>query len=38
MAHFDVAGELRPHVRGQVEALAASVDTLLVCTTATLQD
>ena len=34
MAHFDVAGELRPHVRGQVEALAASVDTLLVCTTA----
>jgi rhamnosyltransferase len=38
MAHFDVAGELRPHVRGQVEALAASVDTLLVCTTAQLQD
>ena len=34
MAHYDVAGELRPHVRGQVEALAASVDTLLVCTTA----
>ena len=29
MAHYDVAGELRPHVRGQVEALAASVDTLL---------
>ena len=25
MAHYDVAGELRPHVRGQVEALAASV-------------
>ncbi|RYB95395.1 hypothetical protein EUA93_14220 [Nocardioides oleivorans] len=38
MAHYDVAGELRPHVRGQVEALAASVDTLLVCTTAHLQD
>ena len=38
MAHYDVAGELRPHVRGQVEALAASVDTLLVCTTADLQD
>lgn len=38
MAHYDVAGELRPHVRGQVEALAASVDTLLVCTTASLQD
>ena len=38
MAHYDVAGELRPHVRGQVEALAASVDTLVVCTTAQLQD
>ena len=38
MAHYDVAGELRPHVRGQVEALAASVDRLLVCTTASLQD
>ena len=38
MAHYDVAGELRPHVRGQVEALAASVDTLLVCTTAQLTD
>lgn len=38
MAHYDVAGELRPHVKGQVEALAASVDTLVVCTTARLQD
>ncbi len=38
MAHYDVAGALRPHVRGQVEALAASVDTLVVCTTAHLQD
>lgn len=38
MAHYDVAGALRPHVRGQVEALAASVDKLVVCTTARLQD
>ncbi len=39
MAHYDVAGVLRPHVRGQVEALAASVDKLVVCTTSpTLQD
>src|SRR5918998_6528752 len=38
MAHYDVAGVLRPHVRGQVEALAASVDRLVVCTTACLQD
>lgn len=38
MAHYDVAGALRPHVRGQVEALAASVDKLVVCTTAQLQD
>jgi Rhamnan synthesis protein F len=38
MAHYDVAGALRPHVRGQVEALAASVDRLVVCTTARLQD
>ena len=37
MAHFDVEGALRPHVRGQVEALAGSVDRLIVCTTAQLQ-
>jgi hypothetical protein len=38
MAHYDVTGELRPHVRGQVEALAASVDELVICTTAVLRD
>ena len=38
MAHYDVAGELRPHVLGQVEALASSVDTLVVCTTAQLTE
>lgn len=37
MAHFDVEGVIRPHVRGQVEALLASVDRLVVCTTATLR-
>lgn len=38
MAHYDVAGKLRPHVRGQVEALAASVDKLVVCTASRLDD
>jgi rhamnosyltransferase len=38
MAHYDVAGKLRPHVRGQVDALAASVDTLVVCTASRLDD
>ena len=37
MAHYDVQGALRPHVRGQVDALAASVDKLIVCTTARLR-
>ncbi|QBX54181.1 hypothetical protein EXE58_00965 [Nocardioides seonyuensis] len=38
MAHYDVAGELRPHVRGQVDSLAASFDRVVVCTTAPLKD
>ena len=37
MAHFDVEGGVRPPVRGQVLALAASVDRLVVCSTARLQ-
>lgn len=37
MAHFDVEGVVRPHVRGQVQALAAAVDRLVVCSTARLQ-
>ncbi len=38
MAHYDVDGELRPHVRGQVEALAESVERVVLCTTARLSD
>ncbi len=37
MAHFDVEGVVRPHVRGQIEALAASVSRLVVCSTARLR-
>lgn len=38
MAHYDVAGELRPHVRGQVDALSRSVERLVVCTTSRLTE
>ena len=38
MAHYDVAGELRPHVRGQVDSLADSFERVVVCTTAPLKD
>jgi len=38
MAHYDPRGGLAPHARRQVEALAASVDRLVVVTTATLTD
>lgn len=36
MAHYDARGEVAPHVRRQVEALARSVDKLTVVTTAEL--
>ncbi len=38
MAHFDYRGAVGPHVRRQVESLAASVDRVLVVTTAALTD
>jgi hypothetical protein len=38
MAHYDPAGEVRPHVRRQVEALAADVEDVRVVTTAALTD
>lgn len=38
MAHYDPTGGVGPHVRRQVEALAASFDDLVVVTTASLTD
>jgi rhamnosyltransferase len=38
MAHYDPRGGIGPHVRRQVEALAAAVDDVVVVTTADLSD
>ena len=38
MAHFDPTGEVGPHVRRQVQALAGAVDDLVVVSTADLTD
>ncbi|MDH2416912.1 rhamnan synthesis F family protein [Nocardioides sp. CER19] len=38
MAHFDVSGEVRPHVRRQVEHLRRAFDELVVVSTAKLTD
>ena len=38
MAHYDPRGEVAPHVRRQVEALAEAVDDLVIVSTAELSD
>lgn len=38
MAHYDPRGEVAPHVRRQVEALAGAVDDLVIVSTAELTD
>lgn len=38
MAHYDPEGAVRPHVRRQVEALAADIDDVVVVSTAELTD